>query len=1814
MAVRPWASQPSRPHPRQPLFTGHERFRAYLVVPHSAQLSAEAYAISLHCILRENVFAFQAPPSRSSRASSYDPFSVGATRAPMSAPYRSDRLPYTRPTYSGMSHSYHDYSAPSRITNISRYGSTEQLHYKSPFTTNSSSGYGGGSSLYRSNPSFTRAGSVGFSMSDARREYTPTSSYSSSGSLSRYRPTFSSASTSSYQPRSSFDYRSKTPGYERDSRAAHYDRDTRSMSRTEKTPISEDDDVERTFQKLYDRYVKEDDSDNKNSEKKNNDKNRAKIRAFKSHSEAEEEVTSEEEQSPEEFDNSFAEKLRSVRRRADPSITPRGSNRNSPDATPKCSPLMIRKREEGVPILNKDKKPSEKKDAENVNICNKSPAEEFREKHSDVDFKPVVVPAATLKPATSAMDKLIRRDSLTTIDKKKSPTPALENGISRTERSKSNSPAPSRSVSPNPIPTTAKDSPVTSLASAKSASPKSPARASPAAPTKEATAKRLSPALVATVNQESTSTSANSTPSIAKASSPTPARSTTPSSAKNENAAAKKSPLQAAASKEPVRASPAPANKCTDARKTPVPTSVKKESTPTLVDPTATTDPKESPLRVSAKEKAPDKGTNNAVASKNEEKTSVPAKDPLPIIVTSSVENQEDRNSVRGQEPTAEFTISLNGKKKTPRSRSSSPARKSHRDHKESTPQFLTVDSKTPRKLDSQQQHHRMRHSASPSTTNIRYENGNSNEDEETGKGHRKRRDPTRTLENLKEKLEEKKTKSGEDGKTMKQSQDSTGSEDELKNRLKPPLLTVTDASAPSEPTMTTVQLWDESTDCDWTEAEDEADYESDFEYSVSQTFSLKDCMPIGDLYPLSRSSSRCSPFASDYDSDSSMPLFLLPLSRQEESRGRVDRLLANPPPTFTCSITYDGQESWDEESLHSCTDFSDEYFGRHSRFSRPSSSALGAYLSPTTYSSDEDYDGLHYHDEVDVGCTLRLVDKAAMRGDSDEDSEYYDDEEYSDEEYWDEEEEYDEEYDEEDEYEEEAEDEEEDEMHSFEESADDESRRSPYPLVVALPAEVEDDGMDLEEMEEEFEVEATFEVAEPKIIEKPEEKPEKHREVTYAKDLPLMTEEERAEQLRIEEEQAAKAIKKRVVKDGTSEKAGASRVPQHVEPAEENVALDESGALPEEEIFELDVHQHEDETGLPEVNVVPTYVRPSTEKVQEESASRFADKKVPTDFARKAVIQAPKLQTASVQKVETKIAPENSPVPPTSQKMVEKQLGKLPDGTRTDEEATKSGTTRKAAIGNAAEEVKAKAEAAKEKETEEEKLPKTSEDKSGARKSALNMTIEDAKKKVAADEEAAKQKARRLGTVSSLLNRFKTPEVKEEPITYKRSAYLEQKEKELERPKKKYNIVKPAINDDFDKQMEEIRKQMKSGSTQFQSHLQDLSKGITITSEEMRKRTEDEKHKMIIDSVSGAFVKADEEKARWKERRDAETEKELARIEAQKPGRKKVVVEESKKVPEKPAEPKRTVRKITKDKASGDGSGKTAAPAAPVPSFAVIPKVAAAPAAAKQSIQPSTSPAAPKVPNQAAAAAAAAAPGSAPATALKEQHVTGAARVAAPLSKPTSMEKPKIPRNDIVINEDNYDLFEAATAVATRGRKSLAEIRGRKEPTPSSAAETKEVAAATTKTGPKGDGATATKIRNALGNATNIRKTDSPSPKPGDSEKPAKRYATRRKTQEIVNASAEPKIKKRKQMYKRNRFIRNPHDIDVLLGWDKENTFEKMEQMFMVAAKERVNGSTHRKRKRAPASKIWISDLTDIDKIYKASEIRDIIASANDV
>lgn len=102
---------------------------------------------------------------------------------------------------------------------------------------------------------------------------------------------------------------------------------------------------------------------------------------------------------------------------------------------------------------------------------------------------------------------------------------------------------------------------------------------------------------------------------------------------------------------------------------------------------------------------------------------------------------------------------------------------------------------------------------------------------------------------------------------------------------------------------------------------------------------------------------------------------------------------------------------------------------------------------------------------------------------------------------------------------------------------------------------------------------------------------------------------------------------------------------------------------------------------------------------------------------------------------------------------------------------------------------------------------------------------------------------------------------------------------------------------------MEEIRAQMRAGSSQFQSELKNLSKGIASEMEEAKKRELEDKHKQLLNKTSGVFGRAEEEKQRWKERRDGKektTEKKTP-----------MAVEPPKEEPKK--EPKRTIRKINK-------------------------------------------------------------------------------------------------------------------------------------------------------------------------------------------------------------------------------------------------------------------------------------------------------------
>ncbi|GMT01327.1 hypothetical protein PENTCL1PPCAC_23501 [Pristionchus entomophagus] len=992
-----------------------------------------------------------------------------------------------------------------------------------------------------------------------------------------------------------------------------------------------------------------------------------------------------------------------------------------------------------------------------------------------------------------------------------------------------------------------------------------------------------------------------------------------------------------------------------------------------------------------------------------------------------------------------------------------------------------------------------------------------------------KRRDRTaRTLDALKTKLEEQKKDGGERG------EEADRVEELSRATSRPPMLLVTQPSLPSTPRASTSggYVWEDARS-DGTDEDEEEEEDSDTEFCVSETFRIEQPRVHLGILEGGRRASK-SPFGSDFDSDIDMSVFLAaPGSGRRDSRGRVGAgaaLPAPPPPIFTASITFDGQEEcWDSAREED----DDEY--------RPGSSAMGVYLSPAEFSSDESFDGEHYHDSVQVGCTLTLCQKAALRGDDETDSEFYESEEYSDESWYeDEDEEMDED---EDEYGSEYdEDEEEDEdVSRWSEPPRDSSLA---PRFEHLEADVSVDLVEYEEVDGEMGLSATLSLS--------------------------------------------KATSKRILKDGQSERTDVSVVAQSVVPFEESVRGEEVAELkePTVETSSARMVQSSPIARKKDIHVVPTYVKPQEEKVKAEEAGRFAaDKKTATDFAKKSVIQPPKLAKADVKQVETKIGEEK--LKPVDEP--KKETAKPPAAAAA---AAKPATPAAA---------KPAADAAKKAEPE---------DKSAARKSALNMSAEEAKRKEKEEKEAAQSKARRFGTVSSLADKFKEEPKEKEEYSYKRSSRLTQRDEE--RPRKKYEIVKPVLNDDFDKQVAELRSKMKTGTTQLQSQMMELNKGILSQTEEVKLKELEDKHKSLLNKTSGVFGKADEEKERWKKARDAETEKDLIKIEEGKRRGKTPQPEEKKKDELKPApaEPKRTVRKINRDKSP-----------TPVPPA----NAAAAPAAAGEK----TTPAAAAIVTKTGAAPAATAAGKipdppkpppAPGVMKKEKEEEKKA-TPKPLRKtmntqPMTLKSGpmKMPDATIEVNDNNADLFEAVAIVATKRKKSIIEMRNAKE----EAKKERLQALREGKTikeiqGPKGDGAAATKIRNAQAKADDISQASS-------DRSANKRYAARRKTQELVNPStltAEPKPKRRRRgPSKRRRYTRDPHDIDVLLGWDKENTFEQLEKKFNASAMDKMKPPTNaersamRKRRRPMNTKIWISELTDIDKIYKTSELRDIQAS----
>ncbi|KAI6207363.1 hypothetical protein M3Y96_00001300 [Aphelenchoides besseyi] len=164
-------------------------------------------------------------------------------------------------------------------------------------------------------------------------------------------------------------------------------------------------------------------------------------------------------------------------------------------------------------------------------------------------------------------------------------------------------------------------------------------------------------------------------------------------------------------------------------------------------------------------------------------------------------------------------------------------------------------------------------------------------------------------------------------------------------------------------------------------------------------------------------------------------------------------------------------------------------------------------------------------------------------------------------------------------------------------------------------------------------------------------------------------------------------------------------------------------------------------------------------------------------------------------------------------------------------------------------------------------------EDKSAIRKATVNMSLEEQRKAEEIQQELNRQKARANGSVSAMRDRFRqlTPP-KAELITYKRSAMLEKKE--VERPKRTYAIVKPMINDDFDKQIAELREQMKNKSSQLHNEYKDLSKGIHNKLDQEKLRTMEMEHRELLGKAKDTFSRADEERLIWQQQHISDVEK----------------------------------------------------------------------------------------------------------------------------------------------------------------------------------------------------------------------------------------------------------------------------------------------------------------------------------------------------
>ncbi|KAI6183068.1 hypothetical protein M3Y97_00448600 [Aphelenchoides bicaudatus] len=436
-------------------------------------------------------------------------------------------------------------------------------------------------------------------------------------------------------------------------------------------------------------------------------------------------------------------------------------------------------------------------------------------------------------------------------------------------------------------------------------------------------------------------------------------------------------------------------------------------------------------------------------------------------------------------------------------------------------------------------------------------------------------------------------------------------------------------------------------------------------------------------------------------------------------------------------------------------------------------------------------------------------------------------------------------------------------------------------------------------------------------------------------------------------------------------------------------------------------------------------------------------------------------------------------------------------------------------------------------------------EDKSAVRKAPENMSVDEQKRVEQKQKELADQKARSTGLVNSMRNQFRPPSpIKQEPITYKRSTRLEPKPLDEQRERKNYTVVKPVINDEFDKQMAELRAQMEDKNTRLLTDYRNLSKGINSTSDDAKLRAKEDQHRELIDKSTNAFrqelkqvtkIKAEEERARWHEQNMSSVERKHREDEERERKRQlelKALADEVAAVFWPPVccaasvyWAKNQMQKCNDNIKIGlfpDFSKAAAQLAAQAAERKVTKRVMRKPADIKQ-----------------------------------ETNVTSAVKKAEPIKQTIDRlnKKSATPEKKILAPTENTLVPPTQTQANGERRKSI----------PSSRRKTMELMVRTLDGGEKDENA---------------------------------------------NVKVKKSRKRKHQIYRKNKFVRKPFDIDDLLGFSAFKDFEELDNYFRDSSsgmRKPVAKLDDQKRRRMEPQKIWISQLKDIDKLYKSSELRDI-------